>query len=100
MSGGPNAYDKKALAEGAAFVSPYSKDDAPMIMLHGGDDFIVNVTTNVGKNRAGYARTGVPFEAHVFPNTSHCELAVESEESMENLALPFVAKHTGLILKD
>ena len=100
MSGGPQAYDMKALAEGAAFVSPYTADDAPMIMLHGGDDFIVNVTTNVGMNRAGYARTGVAFEAHIFPNTSHCEKAVESEESVVKYSIPFVAEHTGLTLKD
>ena len=100
MSGGPNAYDLKALAVGAAFISPYTSENAPMIMLHGGDDFIVNVTTNVGKNRAGYARTGVPFEAHVFPNTSHCEKDVESEASVATLSIPFVAKHTGLVLKD
>ena len=99
MSGGPQAYDMKALALGAAFVSPYDETDAPMIMLHGADDFIVNVTTNVGKNRAGYKQSGVPFEAHVFPNTSHCELDVESESSVVLYSIPFVAKHTGLILK-
>ena len=42
----------------------------------------------------------VPFEAHVFPNTSHCEKDVESEESVENLSIPFVAKHAGLVLKN
>ena len=99
MSGGPQAYDMKALALGAAFVSPYDETDAPMIMLHGADDFIVNVTTNVGKNRAGYKQSGVPFEAHVFPNTSHCELDVESESSVVLYSIPFVAKHTGLVLK-
>ena len=70
-----------------------------MIMLHGGDDFIVNVTTNVGKNRAGYARSGVAFEAHVFPNTSHCEKDVESESSVVLYSIPFVAKHAGLTLR-
>eukprot|EP01048_Picozoa_sp_COSAG05_P002805 COSAG05_NODE_122_length_17611_cov_47.044655_3_plen_89_part_00 len=88
------------MALGAAYESPYDTSDAPMIMLHGGDDFIVNATTNVGKNRAGYAKTGVAFEAHVFPNTSHCEKDVESEASVVNFSIPFVAKHIGLALKD
>jgi|EP01049_Picozoa_sp_SAG25_P005362 dienelactone hydrolase len=100
MSGGPQAYDLKAVALGAAYESPYDTTDAPMIMLHGADDFIVNVSTNVGKNRAGYAKTGVPFEAHVFANTSHCEKEVESEASVVKFSIPFVAKHTGLVLKD
>ena len=89
-----------AMAKGAAFESPYDTTDAPMIMLHGADDWIVNVTINVEKNRAGYARTGVPFEAHVFPNTSHCEKEVESEASVANLSIPFVATHIGLTLLD
>ena len=55
---------------------------------------------NVGKNRAGYARTGVPFEAHVFPDTKHCEKDVESEESVVRYSIPFVARHTGLRLQD
>lgn len=71
-----------------------------MIMLHGAIDWIVNVSINVAANRAGYAKTGVPFEAHVFPNTSHCEKDVESESSVVKYSLPFVAKHVGLTLLD
>ena len=100
MSGGPEAYNKRAIAEGAMFQSPYNPTNAPMIMLHGAIDWIVNVTINVEANRAGYARSGVPFEAHIFPNTSHCEKDVESEASVVHYSIPFVAKHVGLTLKD
>ena len=100
MSGGPQAYDMKALALGAAYQSPYDSTDAPMIMLHDADDFIVNVTTNVEKNRAGYARSGVAFEAHVFANTSRCEKDVESDSSVVRFSILFVGKHTGMTLKD
>jgi hypothetical protein len=68
--------------------------------LHGANDWIVNVTVNVEKNRAGYAKTGVPFEAHIFPNTSHCEKDVESESSVVKYSIPFVAKHANLTLLD
>jgi len=99
MSGGPRAYDQRALALGAMYQQPYDKTDAPMIMLHGHDDPVVNVS-NVERNREGYARSGVPFEAHVFPNTKHCEKNVESESTVVQFSIPFVAKHLELQLLD
>ena len=77
----------------------YDSTDAPMIMLHGQDDPAVNVS-NVEKNRKGYSKTGVPFEAHIFPDTKHCEKDVESEASVVQYSIPFVAKHLGLQLLD
>lgn len=99
MSGGPQAFDTMAEAVGAEFVSPYDPTDAPMIVLHGDSDPAVNVS-NAYRNWRAYNRTGVLFEAHIFPSTKHCEKDVESEESVEKLSIPFVAKATGIVLHD
>jgi para-nitrobenzyl esterase len=99
MSGGPQAFDTMAEATGADFVSPYDPTDAPMIVLHGDIDPAVNVS-NAYRNWRAYNRTGVLFEAHIFPMTKHCEKDVESEESVEKLSIPFVAKATGIVLQD
>jgi hypothetical protein len=42
----------------------------------------------------------VLFEAHIFPETKHCEKGVESEDSMQRLSLPFVARATGISLQE
>jgi para-nitrobenzyl esterase len=99
MSGGPQAFDTMAEAVGAEFMSPYDPTDAPMIVLHGDIDPAVNVS-NAYRNWRAYNRTGVLFEAHIFPSTKHCEKDVESEESVEKLSIPFVARATGIVLQD
>jgi len=46
-----------------------------------------------------YNRTGVAFEAHIFPQTKYCEKDVEREESVVKYSIPFVvATHTGITL--
>ena len=95
MSGGPQAFDTMAEAVGADFMSPYDQTDAPMIVLHGDSDPAVNVS-NAYRSWRAYNRTGVLFEAHIFPSTKHCEKDVESEESVQKLSIPFVSKATGI----
>ena len=99
MSGGPQAFDNMAQAVGADFSSPYGKTNAPMVVLHGDEDPAVNVS-NAYRNWRAYNRTGVLFEAHIFPETKHCEKGVESEDSMQRLSLPFVARATGISLQE
>ena len=70
-----------------------------MVVLHGDEDPAVNVS-NAYRNWRAYNRTGVLFEAHIFPETKHCEKGVESEDSMQRLSLPFVARATGISLQE
>ena len=49
----------------------------------------VNVS-NAYRSWRAYNRTGVLFEAHIFPQTKHCEKDVESEDTVQRYSIPFV----------
>ena len=89
----------------------YSTSNAAVIEFHGDKDTTIPIDRALAV-QAQYARTGVPYELHVLTGCGHgawcwngtlgrcgCKDGVQGyDDTMDTIALPFVAKHLGLPL--
>ncbi len=90
--------------------SRYGPQNAPIIEFHGDEDPTINIS-EAYKVRAAYAQTGVPYELHVLKGCEHAAWCYDglgscacsprtpkANSTLDEMALPFVAKQLGLPL--